>query len=965
MDTRKAMALLAYLAVNGGQQGRDSLAALLWPENDQTSARAALRRTLSVLNKALAPGVLTITRESVEISANASLWFDVEEFQRSRKECASHGHAPNEACPRCLAPLEQAAGLYQDTFMAGFTLRDSPAFDDWQFFQSESLRRELVEVLECLAHGYALQGHYEQAIAHARRRLAQDPLHEPAHRQLMQLYAWSGRRSSALRQYQECARILERELGVSPLEETTRLYEEIKDQQLAPLAPTPDQPWHVSHAPRPLHPADDRSITPGEYPLVGRGIEWSLLQQAYSAVDADGRLAVLEGEAGIGKTRLAEEFISHLREQGAHVLAARCYQGESGLALATFLEALRSGLEQVRSSQWHVPLHDQWLNEAARLLPDLAHLRPGLQSAAPSQDGGAQMRFFEGVHQVLRAMCSGQAPGMLFFDDLQWADETSLDLLTYLVRRLGRWPTLILLAWRSEDLPQTARLRRLLAEAQRNDRATLVTLARLSAENVNELVSMASGGAVAPVAIGRHLFQETEGLPYFLTEYLAALPEIVAGDEQGEWDIPQGVRDLLHARLEQVGEAGRQLLQTAATIGRSFDIDILRSASGRSDEETVETLEILIRLNLIREAQLAAGGLSADTPRGWVYDFTHNKVRSLIYTETSLARHRLLHQRVADALAARARGRPQGRALAGQIAYHYRQAGNAGEAAIFFFQAGEHARSLYANAEALAHFQAALALGYPEIGSLDEAIGDLYTLMGNYPAALNSYAGALAPLGASANQNARLEHKLGSVYHRLGEWGLAESHYQAALQALEEDSETARQARLFADWSHTALRRGHPDLAIEMANQALNLAEKTGDPLAQAQAHNTLGILARGYSDLQTAIRHLEYSLALADKSGEASARIAALNNLSLAFADGGDLDHALQNAHQALELCRQQGDRHREAALHNNLADFYHVAGQEERSMQHLKQAVVIFAEIGASEGERSRAEIWKLSEW
>ena len=239
MDTRKAIALLAYLAVKGGVHGRDSLATLLWPENDQTGARAALRRTLSVLNKALGPGVLAITRENVQIAEYAPLWFDVSEFQRSRKECESHGHALHEACPRCLAPLEQAAGLYQDTFMAGFTLRDSPAFDDWQFFESESLRRELVGVLECLAHGYAQQGHYDQAITHARRRLAQDPLHEPAHRQLMQLYAWSGRRSNALRQYQECARILEQELGVSPLEETTRLNEDIKAQRFGAAGAKP------------------------------------------------------------------------------------------------------------------------------------------------------------------------------------------------------------------------------------------------------------------------------------------------------------------------------------------------------------------------------------------------------------------------------------------------------------------------------------------------------------------------------------------------------------------------------------------------------------------------------------------------------------------------------------------------------------------------------------------------------
>ncbi|HEX6387464.1 MAG TPA: BTAD domain-containing putative transcriptional regulator, partial [Anaerolineae bacterium] len=242
LDTRKAMALLAYLVVTGEGHTRDALAALLWPELDESRARAALRRTLSPLRQALGKKGLHITREAVAIHPDGGIWTDVTEFRRLLAEPRTHGHPPDELCPRCLEPLRQAAELYRDDFLAGFGLRDSVNFDEWQYFQSESLRRDFAGALEKLARGYSARGDFEPAIGYARRWLALDPLREEAHRQLMQLYAWAGQRPAALRQYRECVRILEEELGVPPLPETTALYERIQSGDLTPAPPLPRTP---------------------------------------------------------------------------------------------------------------------------------------------------------------------------------------------------------------------------------------------------------------------------------------------------------------------------------------------------------------------------------------------------------------------------------------------------------------------------------------------------------------------------------------------------------------------------------------------------------------------------------------------------------------------------------------------------------------------------------------------------
>ncbi len=213
VDTRKAIALLAHLAWHPGFQSRDTLAVLLWPEGDNTSARAALRRTLSTLKEASGGIGLQIEREAIALASDTRLWVDLRHFQQQLQNCQSHGHALNEVCDLCLQPLTEAAALYKGDFLQGFSLQDSAEFDLWQFQQAEHLRHLAASVLERLVRLHTNQANYAAAIEYAQRWLALDALHEPAHRYLMRLFAWTGQRSQALRQYRECVRILDQEWG--------------------------------------------------------------------------------------------------------------------------------------------------------------------------------------------------------------------------------------------------------------------------------------------------------------------------------------------------------------------------------------------------------------------------------------------------------------------------------------------------------------------------------------------------------------------------------------------------------------------------------------------------------------------------------------------------------------------------------------------------------------------------------
>ncbi len=236
LDRHKSLALLAYLSITGERLRRDTLAALLWPDLDQRRARSGLRAGLWALSKALPGAWWEVEREALRLRLDPDLWLDVAQFQQQLAACRNHGHPADHVCSACLAPLAAAVELHRGEFLAGFTLRDCPAFDTWQFAVAEQLSRDLASALERLAQWHAGQSQFEPAVAHARRWLALDPLNEPAHRQLMRLYAWSEQRSAALRQYADCERLLEAELGVAPQAATRDLYQTIKDNRL----PGPD-----------------------------------------------------------------------------------------------------------------------------------------------------------------------------------------------------------------------------------------------------------------------------------------------------------------------------------------------------------------------------------------------------------------------------------------------------------------------------------------------------------------------------------------------------------------------------------------------------------------------------------------------------------------------------------------------------------------------------------------------------
>jgi predicted ATPase/DNA-binding SARP family transcriptional activator len=450
LGRHKAVALLAYLALTRQPHSRDALATLLWPELDQSGARGQLRRTLSLLNRTLGREWLAVDRETAGWAADAEAWVDVDHLRERLAACAGHGHPPEQACEDCVPLLAEAVDLYRDGFLAGFTLPDAPAFDEWQFFEGEGLRDGVADALQRLARWYGDCGEYESAISYARRWLSLDPLHEPAQCELMALYARSGQRAAALRQYAECERVLQEELGVSPSPETTALYAQIRDHPGTRLLAE-------TRLPSPPH-----NLPLQGTPFVGRRRELDELDRLL-APTAEVRLVTVVGPGGMGKTRLALEAaarqLAHYPD-GAWFVPLAPLQSAEGIAptVAQVLGASFYGtdppsrqlLRYLREKRMLLVLDNlEHLLEGVDLLVEILRTVPGVRLLATSR-----MRLSLREEQVfpLGGMDYPELPdGRPVAYDVRRSD--SVGLFARSARRAR--PTFEL---QEEDLPHVARI---------------------------------------------------------------------------------------------------------------------------------------------------------------------------------------------------------------------------------------------------------------------------------------------------------------------------------------------------------------------------------------------------------------------------------------------------------------------------------------------------------------------------
>ncbi len=420
---RQARALLYRLATQPQPVPREHLCFLFWPDTPDASARRNLTRQLTHLRRALpAPEVLMTSGDQVTLDPDR-VWSDTAAFERLCATPDGESRLLREA--GFLDALQQAVDLYRGSFLAGFSLGRSPEFEAWASMEQRALEHQCLETLSALTVQYAARSEYDPAIACARRYLAIDDLAEETHRRLIELYAAAGDRSAALRQYERCTEALERELGVDPLPETRAVYEAVLAGKPSPgVAPVTEPTW--------------TTLPSLDVPLVGRDRALRTLEQVYARTHGgQGRVVLISGEAGIGKSRLMQEFATRLRGH-ALVLTGAAYADAQMMPYQPIAEALRSALSVERFTFDIPPI---WLSEASRLLPELRALHPDLPPPMEAGPAEARARLFEALSQLTLGLADGWHPVLLCLDDLHWADGTTLDWLAHPGAQASGQPT--------------------------------------------------------------------------------------------------------------------------------------------------------------------------------------------------------------------------------------------------------------------------------------------------------------------------------------------------------------------------------------------------------------------------------------------------------------------------------------------------------------------------------------------
>jgi DNA-binding SARP family transcriptional activator len=629
----KVLALLAYLAMESGPHTREELAGLLWGESSDSEARASLRQVLKHLRSHLGDTV-RIDRAAVELSD--TLACEVRDFrQRVTQEPA---RAANTDIPR---------------FLAGFSVRNAPRFDEWLAETRRELLRQYQHALGTLAREAMGQWRWREAADLAERWLGSDPLSDEAVKLLVEARFLSGDRGGALGRFTQYRAALKRETGCEPSRSLLSLVQRIEaDTGSAPPRPVTDE-WYTRA------PSFEAS-------MIGRDKEWGSLAHAWKTLSpTGGRVVLIEGEAGVGKSRLADEFVRWLVAEGGTVLRGRCYDARAGAPFEPVVEALRDTL----TAPGLAGTAPEWLSEVTRLLPELRQRFPGLAPPAAAADAADGWRLFEGIAQLLLALAS-ERPVAVWLDDLQWCDLDSCNLVRFLIRRSERapvlWLTTLTLGELDRDAPAAQLCRLLRAKAH----ADVLPLGPVSEEDL-WLIVRQMGQVNAPSGAKRfaqRLFAVTGGNPFYLVELLKTMfaQGLLAADEDsGEWTpvpgaltgrrevpISQDIHNVIAERVERLPDPLRNLLGTLAVSGAGCSTEVLSRIHGIPSLHAAALADALTERRLVSEESGA-------------YRCAHPVIAKVVRDRLAAPRRREIHRALALALEAGNSGE-----AAGEIARH-------------------------------------------------------------------------------------------------------------------------------------------------------------------------------------------------------------------------------------------------------------------------------------------------------
>jgi DNA-binding SARP family transcriptional activator len=931
LQSRKTQALVAYLAVEANaRHGRSKLAALFWGDVSDQQARDSLRHALSeirrVLRSADASGALVTCGDSIAFDA-ASIDVDVTNFEQLISAAAA-------------SSVQQAIRMYRGELLDGIAVDEEP-FEQWLAQRRLQLRAHATSSLAKRLDRLVALKEIDQAIETAQWLLEFDRANEAVHRTLMQLYVAQGRRGTALQQYQSCAEALQRELGVDPDAETRKAYESIlRDRTTRPAdresrcSDRKPVSWHV-----PARPAN-ALIRPGAQ-LVGRAAHLDHLRAALDAACRGvGGCVVVTGEGGVGKSALVGEA-AHAAQAHARVLEARAVESERALAFGMWVDALRSAdvsscCEAIGS------LEAPWQRELARLIPDLVPYDHDI-----GQGNVEERQLFEAVlHLLLRF--AAHIPLVLVLEDLHWADEASVRMLAFIVRRIASTRMLIITTLRDEEVEQASTVRRTVDELVVASLALPLEVGALSDSDTFALVrrlACARQCSQLPVHAATRMWEMSQGNPFLITEMMRAMHEGATLDAAAALRLSERVRQVVDARIQRFADPVRAVLAVAAVVGSEFEFTLIVKAADLSPQEVAGSIEELVRRRILHVIDDR-------------FDFTHAWIREVVYEALLPSRRELLHAQVA--IACEEAGLPGRERLLSTLVHHYSLAKVWHKAALYARRAGEQAlqRCAYSNAASLFE-KARLALEHlPENPDVAREMIDVRVSLHRSLLPTGIPTATIVNLTEAERLLRRVDDDLvrrAKVLLCVSEHARNTGRYEQALDAGRRALRAARDGRDRDLASRACFHLGFAQFwkgeyrrAISIFRQGVGNG-RSGVSTAHADnvepvaipLQSCLALALASIGDFDGARKAATEAMNIADEIDDPFSRVGAWRALGLVLVEQGDFDTAVPLLERSLRLCEEWHMGLLYSLLAGGLGYAYAITGQVEEGVSMMQRAV------------------------
>ena len=695
--------------------------------------------------------------------------------------------------------------------------------------------------------------------------------------------------------------------------------------------------------------------------LIGREQELNRIEKLWEEVQAGtGQLVFVSGESGIGKTCLVQQAAA--RCAPPVLLTGSCNELKGSPAYHPFAELLQAYLSTVPPEFYDDEIQEL-LPNFVRIVPQIRHIWPNLVEPPPLDPKLEQLRLMTSLAQFIKLATQKRA-WFIVLENMQWADQNSLELLRYLCYHLPATSLMIVAAYRDTEVSPSHPLTKMIDHISSSSSYHHLGLDRLDQDDLARLLADIWRQPV-PKPFTQMIFHHTGGNPFYVEEVIRSLINDRIVTQQGEdaWhfpvveniSLPTSIREAVWRRIHRLTPNTQDLLRQAAVLGHYFRFEDVLTLSGLSKWEVMEHLSLALEEELVQE------GRSQDTFR-----FAHTEIQNVLYTDLNDLRRQMLHRQAGETLERRLSN--GGDQSVETLARHFEAAGEVERALLYSFKAAQQAQAAYANDTALLWYQRTAQL-LEQLDSVDnnielqlsvyESIGAILSLMGRYDEALAQYDKArlqletMSPATQPASRTIGIYQMIAEVYKKKGELDTAFNWLDRGLAFQPSNESSVEAAYSYLDGAVVFLRQSNTQRALEWCELGLNLASQIKTQSGQqavGRAYYLLGNVYSQFGQLPQAAQFCRQSVQLYQQLQDLVKQSTALLNLGIVYYEQGHWSRASEVYRQSLEIKEEIGDIYGQGQVSNNLGNLEMERGNWEKAAKLFQQSLSIWQKIGAS---------------